>query len=405
MKKLLLISFLLITFTFFHSASGQNPDTPTDDWGWQFQPVKIETFLYNTSVFDDFGLGNRTENDSVPESITEFEYDNELITTTSSAWIEGEWEMQFKTHVYVKNEMQVDSMIMLAYDTTQTSWEINFKIENEYEGDKQTETRSYSADSLTGDWNLLSQTDYEYNNSGHLTTEIMSTWSPDSNKLIASSKKEYYFNAEGKVDSTTNYFRVPVINQWQANTATKYMYSSEGDAEEHITYSRDFMTQAWTKTTKTELHFNAEGNQYLRNEYNWDPEADAWLITTKDSTVYEDDATPLVQISYQKPLLENELYIRNKTFFTYDAASNVPETVLKNEILVYPNPAARFISVQTRQPENHYIRLFDLSGKLVFERTATEKTTQIPVQNLTEGSYLLKVRTENANHAQIVIIR
>ena len=405
MKKLLLTASLLVSFAFLLSVNGQAPNTPDLEGPWKYQPVKMETWLYNLDIFDEFGLSGRVENDSVPESLTEFEYDNDLITTTSLVWMDGDWKSQLQTQLYLNNDSQIDSMIMAVYDTTLTVWDNNFKIESDYENGMQVQTRSYTADSLTGEWDLFSQTDYNYNESDYLTEEIRSAWSADSNKLITSSKTEYYVSSEGRTDSTKEYFWLPIVNQWQVSTHTEYMYSNDGTVEERVRYERSLLTQEWNKTRKTELHYNTEGNQYFRGEYNWDTMTELWLLTDKDSTIYEDGTKPLVQINYQKPLLENKVHVYSKTFFTYDEASSAPETLVGNDILVYPNPATDFISVQTKRPEDYSVRLFNLSGKLVYENTATEKTTQIAVHHLTEGSYLLKVSSGNSAHSQIVIVR
>ena len=403
MKKFILIILVMFSASWFFALHAQINETPSDG-AWKHQPTKIETWLYNAAFFD-FEIGSGSETDSIPETTTEFEYGTDMITSLTSAWINAEWMMQIKTEIYIKNEAEVDSMVMSMYDTVTTQWKRNTKIVNEFEGEAQSETRIYSADSLTGEWKLFSQTDYEYNSSGFKTTDIMSTFSADSGRLVTTSKTEYYVDTNGRVDSTKNFFKVPVQNMWQATSQTNFYYNNDGTTDYQVTYSWSFLTQSWSKTSQTTYAYTAEGNQYLQAQYNWESSQQDWLLNSKDSTIFSSNSSPLVQINMQKPFLENELYVYQKTYFTYGTPSSIPRPVKETNVVVYPNPTSDFLNISTNSFAKNHIRLFDLNGKIIFEKSVVTDKMQIPVKNFNKGSYLLQVSSPEGVDSKIIVIQ
>jgi hypothetical protein len=78
---------------------------------------------------------------------------------------------------------------------------------------------------------------------------------------------------------------------------------------------------------------------------------------------------------------------------------NVITTILRqNEdwtelISVYPNPATEYLKlkVDTEVFSGLYFFLYDMSGKIYFQIDITEKITDVPIQKLVEGAYILVV--------------
>ena len=400
MKTFLLTSFLL-TFVFLVPGLAQNNEPPETNGYWQYQPTKVETYLYNT---EKFNFDTDTEADSIPESLTEFDYTEDKITATSSVYSEAQWVKELQTEMYLRNESMIDSMIIMMYDTASMVWNGSFKMANTYEAGMQTMAKTYAADSLTGEWKLLSQTEFEHNNAGHKTAEVMSSFIPDSNRMVVTSKTDFFVDANGRLDSTKNYFKVPVFD-WMLNIQNNYYYNANGTLDYQETMSLDFFTQTLAPSSKTTYSYNSEGNQHVQKSYSWNPATLNYAMESKDSTVYDGDNRPLVQITMQKPLAENTLYIYQKTYFTYGTPSFINEAFEKSLVSVYPNPATDYIRVNTKSINDNRIQLFNLDGKLILDKSSMEKITEIPVQHLTKGSYLLNVQSDSKTHSQIVIVR
>lgn len=77
---------------------------------------------------------------------------------------------------------------------------------------------------------------------------------------------------------------------------------------------------------------------------------------------------------------------------------------LKSEINVYPNPASDFIQIQATNGiliEN--ISLYDLTGKMIFQKEVNDLQTTIRTSDL-KGVYFVKVQTKRGNVIEKVIV-
>jgi len=75
---------------------------------------------------------------------------------------------------------------------------------------------------------------------------------------------------------------------------------------------------------------------------------------------------------------------------------SVEELKLQSSIRVFPNPTSYTVNVDLSQlPKGEYqLYLMELSGKVVYNQTATESSTQIDMHTFAPGTYLLKVQTQ-----------
>ncbi len=78
----------------------------------------------------------------------------------------------------------------------------------------------------------------------------------------------------------------------------------------------------------------------------------------------------------------------------------VEEHILQSSLNVYPNPVTDVLNIQSDQKDNLLtdIRIFDLSGRTLFQETNVRlghAPTQINVSELSEGTYVLEIRSEN----------
>jgi hypothetical protein len=92
-------------------------------------------------------------------------------------------------------------------------------------------------------------------------------------------------------------------------------------------------------------------------------------------------------------------------FFTV-GIDDYPEIVLSCR--VFPNPTADFITLSMDDFDNlpnfSWV-LFDFSGKTISENTVSAKETQIFMNHLTPGSYLLRVATQKNTIKTFKIIK
>ncbi len=103
--------------------------------------------------------------------------------------------------------------------------------------------------------------------------------------------------------------------------------------------------------------------------------------------VYEGDNLQLLDKHGNVLATEVLSNIKRITFSTSGPVANV-EDVQENSILVYPNPTQDVLMIQGIDEQT--LRVYDLQGRLLVQ----ENGTQIGVQHLAEGTYLLQIGTQ-----------
>lgn len=83
----------------------------------------------------------------------------------------------------------------------------------------------------------------------------------------------------------------------------------------------------------------------------------------------------------------------NKAFYYNNAMANTKS--FNGELLkVYPNPTSAFLNISIPDLDN--VEIFDMLGKRILPTyNSTESATQIDIQNLAKGNYILKISKEN----------
>ena len=103
--------------------------------------------------------------------------------------------------------------------------------------------------------------------------------------------------------------------------------------------------------------------------------------------VYEGDNLQLLDKEGNVLATEALANIRRITFSTSGPVTNV-ENVDSNSILVYPNPTQDVLMIQGIDAQA--LRVYDLQGRLLVQ----EEGTQVNVNHLAEGTYLLQIGTQ-----------
>jgi hypothetical protein len=78
------------------------------------------------------------------------------------------------------------------------------------------------------------------------------------------------------------------------------------------------------------------------------------------------------------------------------------ELKLQSSIRVFPNPTTYMVNVDLSQlPQGEYqLYLLDLSGKVVYNQTATKSNTEIDMSSFATGTYVLKVQTKGTQKVE-----
>ncbi len=71
------------------------------------------------------------------------------------------------------------------------------------------------------------------------------------------------------------------------------------------------------------------------------------------------------------------------------------ETIPQNAISIYPNPTTGKITLDFAQADIRELKITNLTGKILFEKTDVQPNETIDLSGLPGGIYILNVRTDN----------
>ncbi|HET8572330.1 MAG TPA: T9SS type A sorting domain-containing protein [Edaphocola sp.] len=105
-------------------------------------------------------------------------------------------------------------------------------------------------------------------------------------------------------------------------------------------------------------------------------------------------------ISYDKGSEANGSTTYSMIWATKDSTScyelGLGRTFAKNKnILVYPNPASNTVTVSSESDKVFSVQILDLTGRLLIQQNSQQEQLSIPIENLPNGLYLLKVSSGN----------
>ncbi|MDF2550859.1 MAG: C-terminal target protein [Chryseobacterium sp.] len=92
--------------------------------------------------------------------------------------------------------------------------------------------------------------------------------------------------------------------------------------------------------------------------------------------------------SYKTLIITNnntgdKIYYNNSFLGTKD-------NIIKKSIKIYPNPVTDFLTIENIQGKLN-LKIYEMSGKLVYETLTTDKSNKIDVSHLQKGQYILLI--------------
>lgn len=102
--------------------------------------------------------------------------------------------------------------------------------------------------------------------------------------------------------------------------------------------------------------------------------------------------------------VEGELWLTGDTTIQVDLGITGMESSARQRITVYPNPVNNELTVSGLQGEN-FIQLLDLTGRILISDRYHTDQVKLQLDDLTSGTYILKVRPEEAESTIIMIAK
>src|SRR5690606_9454510 len=79
------------------------------------------------------------------------------------------------------------------------------------------------------------------------------------------------------------------------------------------------------------------------------------------------------------------------------------ENFEENEIIMYPNPANEFVKLDNL-PQNSWVKISDFSGKIMYNRFATNQVTIIII-NLIPGIYIVQIESHGKTVRKKLVVK
>jgi len=77
------------------------------------------------------------------------------------------------------------------------------------------------------------------------------------------------------------------------------------------------------------------------------------------------------------------------------------ENSVANEVLIYPNPADQYFTINNLQTEYTTVEYYDLTGKFILKNDLNKGINVLNTSNLSNGIYLLKLNNVKLNKQEV----
>jgi hypothetical protein len=93
-------------------------------------------------------------------------------------------------------------------------------------------------------------------------------------------------------------------------------------------------------------------------------------------------------------------------YFTNDCLANSLDVYEENgNIVVYPNPADDIINIEIANINYTVIEIYNISGKLIYNKGFNSKSEKIDISGFQRGIYLVKVKQGMLVFVEKVVVR
>ncbi|WCO02692.1 T9SS type A sorting domain-containing protein [Psychroserpens ponticola] len=199
------------------------------------------------------------------------------------------------------------------------------------------------------------------------------------------------------IDLRNNYYTFsdlePLVNNGITYGSLQYSPQNTLDDEEEITSPPG--VDISLDVNNTDINRDSQAPS-PNNVYQWHKDnvaisganANTYTIVNaqeSDSGVYHCEIT--------NPLVPDLTVVRADINVTVDSNLNTED--FENESFkIFPNPASNWLSIKTNSGTNALAQVFDIDGKLLFEKQLTSEVTAIAVDQLASGVYLIHINID-----------
>jgi Secretion system C-terminal sorting domain len=294
------------------------------------------------------------------------------------------------------------------YDSYSKKWTNLYKTSSTYTNGKLTENLYLFWNN--SQWEYGNKDVYTYNINNLIDTYLFYQW--DGSKWVGQSRTSYTYNANNKL--MTSIDEDWTNSQWVNSYKGLFIYNANNQLESIKNSDWDGFTASWIDNGGTDYVYDANGNDILetyQDTYNgtlYRSKTDYTYDTSKLMSSYANPfgyyslfgISPYVnkvlgETEYDYDTATNSYELNNRTTYNYTSSITLGTKKLEMPnvtITVFPNPTKDFLNIQnTSNSQINKVVITDITGKTVLQQE--KNTTQLDVQNLAKGMYLLQIST------------
>jgi hypothetical protein len=405
-----MIKKLLLSYCFFFCICLNAQRSPeiieTDMWfGGSWVLSSKADYTFNASCLPFIGVSqgvidvvnggleniSRTTNTYNSNNIIE-EFIFELWNTNNSIW-----ENSRRATFNYSGQNLLESII---YIWINNAWQPDTKTIGNYNGNLQAESILQTWDNINSIWVNSTKSDYIYDNEGRLTTLTEFLW--ENNNWVNNEQSNNTYNTNFNLDTIIQLIWDVNTSSWLNKYRTIYTYNNsdlliEREREEWINgqwIKRDKKTNNYDVNNRVNESINSEWNETLMAY-----EFKSRNLITRNS---EGLRTIVVSQTYTGGWINS-----SRTRNTYPPCATLSEEEFSyGKIKLYPNPSNSILNIDLPTLLiNSSIKIFDMQGKLVIQKSIKEIKNTIDISSLSKGLYIAKLEDKTHSKAMRFFVK
>lgn len=364
---------------------------------------------------------------------------NKLLSSIHESNYSGTWEKNYGNNYEYDSNNNLIAETFLQWDSVSSTWKILEKTNYTYNlANKVTQEIGQEWNATANSFVNSYRDTYTYTN-GNFTSQVAEVWENSAwvnewrivltyngNNLPVSAlsynwensqweneeRVQLSYDANNKNTSYTN--EEYIGGQWVNSIKSLIDYNVNNKIIAERSAEWDDFNSLWKETYRTDYELDATGNRTIetntdikntfkyREEYTYDSfnlmNNFAHPFRDKTGIDYLSEDMPyvnrlLVANSFSYNSSTNTYQNSSKTTYNYNSAITLDTQNIEKELVtvsVFPNPTQDFLSIQASSDTAiDKLEITDLSGKKLLQQS--QNTTQVDVQNLSKGMYILTV--------------
>jgi hypothetical protein len=310
------------------------------------------------------------------------------------------WRGKKITYSYY-NEKLVGRNIQ-KFDTLSGNWKANSRYTYSYNEDELLDSLLIMEwDTETNSWEKYSSIEYSYFESHLIESEITKLWA-QGNQWEDSLKIEYDYYADNSKLKQKSRFYPGSNSGWEDFNRIMYSYDENLRLDTALTQNWD--GTEWYNKSMNLYSYNAQGLRTEVFKRFWDTFG-FWIDQSKDLYDYDGDGN-LTKYIFKSWDYDNNVWVNYYKYVNY-WSEFVPigiNEISDLSIQIFPNPTTGIIHLSLPENiKNGMAAIYSMDGKLIINQIIQGGATQLNLEALPMGKYMLSINIEGKVYSQIVI--